>query len=149
MGLAAFAAAAISRGDPIRTGIQGFSYDIRTAVLPFMFIFNTDILLIDVGWVGGLTAVLATSIGMLAFCSATQRYMLAATAVGSVFCFSWPSPYSGPTTGSTVLPPFLELPGSQVVQHLETQAAGGSGPCFARVSAVLISTMPTGSSTAT
>ncbi|MEC8642489.1 MAG: DUF3394 domain-containing protein, partial [Pseudomonadota bacterium] len=71
-----FAAAAISRGDPIRTGIQGFSYDIRTAVLPFMFIFNTDILLIDVGVVDGLVAVVVTTIGMLAFCSATQRFML-------------------------------------------------------------------------
>ena len=68
VGLAAVAAPAISRGDPIRTGIQRFSYNIRTAVLPFMFIFNTDMLLIDVGWVGGLTAVLATSVGMLAFC---------------------------------------------------------------------------------
>ena len=76
VGLAAFAAAAISRGDPIRTGIQGFSYDIRTAVLPFMFIFNTDILLIDVGFVDGLVAVVVTTIGMLAFCSATQRFML-------------------------------------------------------------------------
>ncbi|MEM6322213.1 MAG: TRAP transporter permease, partial [Pseudomonadota bacterium] len=49
VGLAAYAAAAISRGDPIKTGIVGFSYDIRTALLPFMFIFNTDLLLIDVG----------------------------------------------------------------------------------------------------
>ena len=44
VGLAAYAAAAISRGDPIKTGVQGFSYDIRTALLPFLFIFNTDLL---------------------------------------------------------------------------------------------------------
>ena len=36
VGLAAYAAAAISRGDPIKTGIQGFTYDIRTAALPFI-----------------------------------------------------------------------------------------------------------------
>ena len=48
VGLAAFAAAAISGGDPIRTGVQGFMYDIRTALLPFLFIFNTELLLIDV-----------------------------------------------------------------------------------------------------
>ena len=35
VGLGAFAAAAISGGDPIRTGLQGFAYDIRTAILPF------------------------------------------------------------------------------------------------------------------
>ncbi|MGO2136235.1 MAG: TRAP transporter permease, partial [Marinobacter sp.] len=39
VGLAAYAAAAISGADPIRTGVQGFTYDIRTAILPFMFIF--------------------------------------------------------------------------------------------------------------
>jgi TRAP-type uncharacterized transport system fused permease subunit len=50
VGLAAFAAAAISGGDPIKTGIQGFTYDIRTALLPFLFIFNTELLLIDVTW---------------------------------------------------------------------------------------------------
>jgi TRAP-type uncharacterized transport system fused permease subunit len=49
VGLAAFAAAAISGGDPIKTGVQGFTYDIRTALLPFLFIFNTELLLIDVG----------------------------------------------------------------------------------------------------
>ena len=46
VGLAAFAAAAISGGDPIRTGVQGFMYDIRTAILPFLFLFNTELLLI-------------------------------------------------------------------------------------------------------
>ena len=128
VGLAAFAAAAISRGDPIRTGIQGFSYDIRTAVLPFMFIFNTDILLIDVGWVGGLTAVLATSVGMLAFCSATQRYMLARnrpweSVILLLVAFTMFRP---DYWLDRVSPPFLELPGPQVVQHLETQPADGS-----------------------
>ena len=46
VGLAAYAASAIARSDPIKTGIQGFTYDMRTAILPFMFIFNTDLLLI-------------------------------------------------------------------------------------------------------
>ena len=40
VGLAAYAAAAIAKSPPIPTGIQGFMYDIRTAILPFMFIFN-------------------------------------------------------------------------------------------------------------
>ena len=48
VGLAAYAAAAIAKSDPIKTGLQGFAYDIRTAVLPFMFIFNTDMLLIGI-----------------------------------------------------------------------------------------------------
>jgi len=47
VGLAAYAAAAIGRTDPIRTGIQGFTYDLRTAILPFIFVFNTELLMID------------------------------------------------------------------------------------------------------
>ncbi len=44
-----FAAAAITKSDPIKTGIQGFSYDIRTAILPLSFAFNTQLLLIGIG----------------------------------------------------------------------------------------------------
>ncbi|MHA1564344.1 MAG: TRAP transporter permease [Alphaproteobacteria bacterium] len=47
VGLAAYAAAAIARSDPIKTGIQGFTYDMRTAILPFVFIFNTELLMIS------------------------------------------------------------------------------------------------------
>jgi len=47
VGLAAYAAAAIGHTDPLRTGIQGFKYDMRTAILPFIFLFNTDLLMID------------------------------------------------------------------------------------------------------
>ena len=40
VGLAAFAAAAISGEDPIKTGLAARFYSMRTAMLPFMFIFN-------------------------------------------------------------------------------------------------------------
>ena len=48
VGLAAYAASAISRADPIKTGIQAFYYEIRTAILPLVFIFNPELLLIGV-----------------------------------------------------------------------------------------------------
>lgn len=77
VGLAAFAAAAISRGDPIRTGIQGFAYDIRTALLPFMFIFNTQLLMIGVDHTFEfITVVVSSIIGMLLFAAATQGWWL-------------------------------------------------------------------------
>ncbi|MDW7709158.1 MAG: TRAP transporter permease [Deferrisomatales bacterium] len=47
VGLAAYAAAAIARSDPIKTGLQGFAYDLRTAILPFIFLYNTDLLMVD------------------------------------------------------------------------------------------------------
>ena len=76
VGLAAFAAAAISKGDPIKTGIQGFAYDIRTALLPFLFIFNTELLLIDVGPLKAIFVFVMAVIAMLLFAAATQGYWL-------------------------------------------------------------------------
>lgn len=77
VGLAAYAAAAISRGNPIKTGLIGFSYDIRTALLPFMFIFNTDLLLIDVGPGKAVIVFIVALIAMLLFAAATQGYFIA------------------------------------------------------------------------
>ncbi|MEL6617799.1 MAG: TRAP transporter permease [Pseudomonadota bacterium] len=77
VGLAAYAAAAISRGDPIKTGVQGFAYDIRTALLPFLFIFNTDLLLIDVGFAKAILVFFISLIAMLLFAAATQGYFIA------------------------------------------------------------------------
>ncbi len=78
VGLAAYAAAAIARTDPIRTGIQGFIYDMRTAILPFFFVFNPALLLIGVDHLGeALAVILPALLGMLAFVVGTQGYFLA------------------------------------------------------------------------
>ncbi|ANW24013.1 TRAP transporter permease [Vibrio coralliilyticus] len=75
VGLAAFAAAAIAKSDPIRTGIQGFTYDIRTAILPFMFIFNTQLLLMGIdSWWHLLLTIISSVIAMLIFSAATQGW---------------------------------------------------------------------------
>jgi TRAP transporter 4TM/12TM fusion protein len=80
VGLAAFAAAAISGDDPIKTGIQGFAYDIRTAILPFMFIFNTQLLLIGIESVWGLLLTIFSAVtAILVFAAATQGYWLTRT----------------------------------------------------------------------
>ncbi|SDR06125.1 TRAP transporter permease [Pseudovibrio sp. Tun.PSC04-5.I4] len=77
VGLAAFAAAAISRGDPIKTGVQGFIYSMRTAALPFLFIFNTDLLLIDVGLMQAIFVFIVSVVAMMLFAAATQGYFFA------------------------------------------------------------------------
>ncbi|NNE88045.1 MAG: TRAP transporter permease [Silicimonas sp.] len=77
VGLASFAAAAVSGGDPIRTGVVAFFYSLRTAALPFLFIFNTDLLLIDVGWAKGIFVFITATIAMLLFAAATQGWFLA------------------------------------------------------------------------
>jgi TRAP transporter 4TM/12TM fusion protein len=80
VGLAAFAAAAPPQADPIRTGIQGFTYDMRTAILPFMFVFNTRLLLFGVdSFLDGVWVFLSALLGMLAFGAATQGFALTRT----------------------------------------------------------------------
>ncbi|OUR77872.1 C4-dicarboxylate ABC transporter [Alphaproteobacteria bacterium 46_93_T64] len=77
VGLASFAAAAVSGGDPIRTGFIAFFYSLRTAILPFLFIFNTDLLLIDVTPLEGVIVFIVATAAMLLFTAGTQGYFLA------------------------------------------------------------------------
>ncbi|MDG3064248.1 TRAP transporter permease [Thauera mechernichensis] len=78
VGLASYAAAGIAKSDPIRTGLTAFGYSLRTAVLPFMFIFNTQLLLIgiDSSFQLVLTIVTATVASMM-FAAATQGFFIA------------------------------------------------------------------------
>jgi TRAP transporter 4TM/12TM fusion protein len=76
VGLASFAAAAVSGGDPIKTGVVAFFYSLRTAALPFLFIFNTDLLLINVGWAQGIFVFITATVAMLLFAAATQGWFI-------------------------------------------------------------------------
>ncbi|MBV6273674.1 TRAP transporter permease [Alcaligenaceae bacterium CGII-47] len=77
VGLASYAAAGIAKTDPIKTGVTAFGYSIRTALLPFMFIFNTQLLLIGINgaWQLALTIVTAIMANLL-FVAATQGWFL-------------------------------------------------------------------------
>ena len=77
VGLASFAAAAVSGGDPIRTGFVAFFYSLRTALLPFLFIFNTDILLIDVTPLQGAMVFVIATAAMLVFTAGSQGFFVA------------------------------------------------------------------------
>jgi TRAP transporter 4TM/12TM fusion protein len=75
VGLATFAAAAISGEDAIATGLQGAVYALRTAVLPFVFVFNPMLLLIDVrGWFEIALVFLAATAASLVFAAATLAW---------------------------------------------------------------------------
>ncbi len=77
VGLASFAAAAVSGGDPIKTGAVAFFYSLRTAALPFLFIFNTELLLINVTMFQGIFVFIVATIAMLLFAAATQGWFIA------------------------------------------------------------------------
>ncbi|NWO05486.1 MAG: TRAP transporter permease [Alteromonadaceae bacterium] len=126
VGLAAYAAAAISGADPIRTGVQGFTYDIRTAILPFMFIFNTQLLLIGLtGWVDLLVTIFSAVIAMLVFSAATQGYWFTKTRWWETVLlllitftlfrpgFWW----------DMVYPPTEDRPATEIYQHVENVPA--------------------------
>ena len=76
VGLASFAAAAISRADPLKTGFTAFFYSMRTAVLPFLFIFNTDLLLIDVTPLEAVFVFIVALAAMLLFAAGTMGYFI-------------------------------------------------------------------------
>jgi TRAP transporter 4TM/12TM fusion protein len=75
VGLASYAAAAISGGDPLKTGLQAFWYSLRTCILPIAFLFNHELLLIGVENVWhALTVIITSLVGILVFTSATQGW---------------------------------------------------------------------------
>ena len=75
VGLASYAAAAISGGDPLKTGVQAFWYSLRTGILPIVFLFNHELLLIGVENFWHAVLVIITSlVGILVFTSATQGW---------------------------------------------------------------------------
>ena len=77
VGLASYAASAISKADPIRTGIQAFWYELRTAILPVVFIFNNELLLIGIENIWhGLMVLVTSLLAILIFSSATQGWFV-------------------------------------------------------------------------
>ncbi|TCD16683.1 TRAP transporter permease [Oricola cellulosilytica] len=124
VGLASFAAAAVSGGDPIRTGFVAFFYSLRTAALPFLFIFNTELLLINVGWIQGIFIFIIATVAMLLFAAATQGWFLTRNRVWEsiallvlAFTFFRPGFWM-----DMVYPPYEEVAPAQIV------AAAGDVP---------------------
>ena len=77
VGLAAYAAAGIAKTDPLKVGFTAFWYSIRTGILPFMFIFNTQLLLIGVDTFAHLAVTIASAVAAsLIFVAATQGWFL-------------------------------------------------------------------------
>jgi TRAP transporter 4TM/12TM fusion protein len=77
VGLASYAAAAISGGDPLKTGLQAFWYSLRTGILPIVFLFNHELLLIGIENIWhGLLVIITSLIGILVFTSATQGWFI-------------------------------------------------------------------------
>lgn len=127
VGLASFAAAAIAKHDPIQTGITAFYYSMRTAILPFLFIFNTQLLLIGLtGPFHLVMTIFIAVVAMLVFAAATQGYFLTRTrwyetVALLLVCFTLFRPGFWM---DMVAPPFDEIKGEAMVEAIETAPPG-------------------------
>ena len=78
VGLASYAAAGIAKSEPMRTGLTAFGYSARTAILPFMFIFNTQLLLIGIDNTFQLIlTIVSATVASMMFAAATQGFFIA------------------------------------------------------------------------
>jgi len=129
VGLAAYAAAAIAGADPMRVGWQGTWYEFRTVLLPFIFIFNPEILLIDIGSIWHFLVVLGCgTLAMGAFVAALQGYFITRnrwweTALLLLICFTLFRP---DFWMNRVAPPFRDAPASEITRVIEETSAGGA-----------------------
>jgi len=126
VGLASFAAAAISGGDPIRTGFVAFFYSLRTALLPFLFIFNTDLLLINVDALHGILIFVVATLAMLLFAAATQGYFLVRNRIyeSLVLLLIAFSLFRPGFWMDMIVPPYNDLPPSAIEQALADAPVG-------------------------
>ncbi len=128
VGLAAYAASAISGGEPIRTGIHAFWYSLRMAILPFLFVFNTELLLIDIGGFWHLAGIVtAATTGMLLLAAALQGWMFTrlrmleiAALLLAAFTLFHPGFWM-----DRWMPPHEDRPAAELREHVEQAPADG------------------------
>ncbi len=128
VGLASFAAAAIARSDPIKTGVTAFFYSMRTAILPFLFIFNTELLMIGISSPTHLVlTVTSATVAMLLFAAATQGYFLVRSRFYEsillllvTFTLFRPGFWL-----DIVYPPFESVPATEIIKIAEAKPADG------------------------
>ncbi|MEO9778193.1 MAG: TRAP transporter permease [Sedimentitalea sp.] len=138
VGLASFAAAAVSGGDAIKTGFVAFFYSLRTVALPFVFIFNTDLLLIDVGWAQGILVAITATIAILVFTAGTMGWFLtknrlyeSVVLILIAFALFRPDFFM-----NRIQPPYQQIEPTTLVERLDAAAEGRelrvvvSGPDF-------------------
>ncbi len=123
VGLASYAAAGIARCDPIVAGVQAFAYSIRTAILPFMFIFNTQLLMIGVdSWWLLLLTVSSAIVANLMFAAATQGWLLVRSKLweSALLLLVTFSLFRPGFWMDMVYPPYDAIPAAQLAQQVES-----------------------------
>jgi len=101
VGVAAYAAAAIARSEPIKTGLLGFKFDLGAFLLPFMFVYNPEFLLIDTTWYQALLVAATSLFGIYCFSAVIQRWLFTRMKIweqvillGVAISMIWPTWYT-------------------------------------------------------
>lgn len=73
--LAAFAAAGLSGGSPMKTGWQSVKLALAGFIVPFMFMYNPQLLLENVTVASGIQVVVTSCVGVLLIAAAVEGYL--------------------------------------------------------------------------
>ena len=77
--LAAFAAAGVSGGDPMKTGFAAVKLAIAGFIVPFMFVYSPQLLLIDTTFLEGLRVTIGACFGVFMIGVAVEGYLFTRT----------------------------------------------------------------------
>ena len=99
--LAAFAAAAISGGEPFKTGVESSKLAISAFIIPYMFVLSPELLMIDTTWTyliwvvfTAFTGMIAISAGVIGFWMRKLYWFERGTAIIAGLCLIYPEKIS-------------------------------------------------------
>ncbi|WP_257347667.1 TRAP transporter permease [Pseudalkalibacillus decolorationis] len=77
--LAAFAAAGVSGGDPLKTGVISSKLAIAAFIIPFIFVYSPELMMIDTTWTEVIWIFFTSFLGMIAISAAMIGYWIQRT----------------------------------------------------------------------
>lgn len=87
VGLCAYAAAGIAGSDPVKTGWKSFRLDLAAFTLPFMFIYNTKLLMMGTNWIELCYILPVCILGMFCWSVFIQGHWIVKTYIWERFVF--------------------------------------------------------------
>lgn len=73
--LASFAAAGLSGGNPMKTGVASVKLALAGFIIPYMFVYNQKLMLYDVGILDGIQVVITSCVGVTLIAAAVEGYL--------------------------------------------------------------------------
>jgi TRAP-type uncharacterized transport system fused permease subunit len=74
--LASFAAAGVSGGDPMKTGVQSVKLALAGFIVPYMFVYNTALLSIDTTAAITIRVIITSMLGVFMIGAATEGFFI-------------------------------------------------------------------------